>query len=334
MKLDDKVWQEGIKNGFWNANSKVLVACSGGVDSMVLLEIFYLWSQRNNIQVAAIHCNHQLRGNESDQDASAVEEWCNKKNIPIIVERLSVTQCKEQEGGNIEEIARQLRYQAIEIAAKDIDADVVVLGHHQDDQAETVLLHLFRGSGNFKGMKERRGIFLRPLLSFSKEEIYKFAQENEIPYWEDSTNKDTDFRRNWIRSELLPLLRENINLEVEAALGRWAKLTNDDIEFWDKYCQEWCNRFGRNEVSGFSIPLEAFNQLTIAEARRIIRTVLLLACDNLRGIELTHVESLVKLANRNIGNSLISLPGHWQGRVFQKRLYIESVIIEEENDRL
>lgn len=323
MKLDDKVWQEGIKKSFWQTGDKILVACSGGVDSMVLLEIFNLWSQRKKVQVFAIHCNHQLRGEESENDAKMVEEWCTGKNIPLKIERLPVIEYQRDRGGNLEEIARDLRYQAIQKVADEIQVDIVVLGHHQDDQAETVLLHLFRGSGYFKGMKEKRGDFIRPLLSFSKDEIYQFAKEQKIPYWEDSSNQDQDFRRNWIRAELLPLLEEKIQPEIKSVLGRWAILANDEEEFWQKYCQNWCQEFCQKEERGFSIPVNQFNQLTLGESRRIIRTILLMIRGNLRGIEFAHVESIISLARKNVGKSSTDISGDWCIRVFHSKLYIE-----------
>jgi tRNA(Ile)-lysidine synthetase, N-terminal domain len=326
MKLDDRVWQLGIQKGLWASDDRILVACSGGVDSMVLLEIFRLWAERGRISVEAIHCNHQLRGEESERDEKGVVKWCESHSIGLKVVRLPVLVAQETNGGNLEEIARKLRYEAIAAYGEEVRAAVIALGHHQNDQAETVLLHLLRGSGAFRGMKEKREKYIRPLLPFSKEEIYDFARERNLPFWEDSSNQNQEFRRNWIRRELLPLLKEKVNPEVEGALGRWASVAIEEEAFWEKYTEKWCAEHGDFSAGACSILLTELNFLTLAEKRRIFRRILFILRGNLKGIELSHVELLIRIEKNKIGGSRVKLPGGWQGRIFEKRLYIESTL--------
>lgn len=330
MKLDDRVWELGIKKKLWTPTDRILIACSGGVDSMVLLNIFHLWSLRRGIQIFAIHCDHQLRGEESKKDSQMVEEWCQKANIPLIIEKLPVLEVQDQSGGNLEEICRILRYQAIYKAAEKWKVNQIALAHHAGDQAETVLLHLLRGSGTFRGMEEKRGILIRPLLSFSKAEIIKFAEEENIPYREDSTNLDTHFRRNWVRSELLPLLKKKIQPEIESVLGRWAEITMEEEKFWQSFSKKWCEQFVEFNKSNCYFFLKEFNLLSLSEKRRIIRYILFSLRENLRGFEFFHVESIIELAEKGIGKSQLSLPHKMMGYIFEKKLYIETVKEKEE----
>lgn len=330
MRLDDRVWELGIKKNLWSPNDRILIACSGGVDSMVLLKIFHLWSLRRGLQIFAIHCDHQLRGEESTKDSKMVEEWCQKENVPLVIEKLPVLEVQDQSGGNLEEICRTLRYQAIYKVAEKLKVNQIALAHHAGDQAETVLLHLLRGSGAFRGMEEKRGELIRPLLSFSKVEIIEFAQEENIPYREDATNSDTHFRRNWVRSELLPLLKEEIQPEIETVLGRWAEITLEEERFWQSFSQKWCEQFVEFSESGCYFFLKEFNLLSLSEKRRVIRYILFSLRGNLRGFEFFHVESIIELAEKGIGKSQLSLPHKVKAHVFERKLYIETVKEKEE----
>lgn len=331
MKLDDRIWELGIKKSLWKSNDLILVACSGGVDSMALLEVFRLWRERGKIRLCAIHCNHQLRGEESERDEQGVRDWCTKQEIPLMVQTLPVLETQKMEKGNLEEVARILRYAAIREAYSRFSASAVALAHHRDDQAETALLHLFRGSGAVKGMKMKSGPFIRPFLYSSKNEIVQFAKNQNLPYWEDSTNENIHFRRNWIRRELLPLLRSNVNSEIELALARWVDISIEDEAFWESYIGHLFGEIVTINAKQAKISIPAFNLLALAEKRRILRkTLFLLQMQNLRGIEFQHVESLIDIAGKNIGKSQVSLPNHWRGRIFQGNLYIEQTT-EERN---
>lgn len=330
MKLDDRVWKLGIKKNLWSPNDRILIACSGGVDSMVLLKIFHLWSLRRGIQIFVIHCDHQLRAEESTKDAELVKEWCQKENIPLVVVKLPVLEVQGKVGGNLEEIARNLRYEAIYQAAEEISVDRIALAHHAGDQAETVLLHLLRGSGAFRGMEEQRGKMIRPLLSFSKEELIEFAQIEKLPYREDASNSDIDFRRNWVRVELLPLLKKEIQPEIENVLGRWAEIAMEEERFWQSFSKRWCDQFVIYNENQCGFCLKEFNLLSLSEKRRIIRYILFSLRGNLRGFEFSHVESIIELAEKGVGKSQISLPYKIKGHIFERKFYIETVKEKEE----
>ena len=321
MNFDDKVWENGIKKKLWAKNDLILVACSGGVDSMGLLEFFNLWQVRRRIKVMAVHCDHQIRGTESEKDAQNVKSYCEKKNIPIIIKNLGVLEYKANWGGNLEEIARNLRYKALKAVAHEHGAHRIALGHHLGDQAETVLLHLLRGSGGFRGMAEHEGILIRPFLSVMKKEIIKFVEMNRVPYWEDSSNQNCDFKRNWIRNQLLPLI-ETIEPEAQKTVSRWADIQESEEQFWQIHISNWLDEHSLKTKDGISIPIKSFQLLTLAEKRRVIRVILSNIKNSLRGIELSHVESVIGIAEKNVGNSQICLPAAISAKVLKGRLYL------------
>lgn len=321
MNFDDKVWENGIKQKLWQKNDLILVACSGGVDSMGLLEFFHLWQTRKRIKLIAVHCDHQIRGNESEQDAQNVKKYCEGKSIPIIVKKLGVLEYQVKFGGNLEEIARNLRYQALNEVAREYGVNRIALGHHLGDQAETVFIHLLRGSGTFRGMKEKEGILIRPFLSVTKSDIINFVERNKVPYWEDLSNQDCNFKRNWIRNQLIPMI-EMAEPAVQKTVSRWARIQESEEEFWEVHTSNWLKKHSLKSQDGISIPIKSFQLLTLAEKRRVIRVILSERKNSLRGIELSHVESVIGIAEKNNGNSQIGLPSAMIAKVFEGRLYL------------
>ena len=323
MALDDRVWKLGIEKKLWLPNQKILVACSGGVDSMSLLDIFRQWRDRGRIELAAVHCNHGLRGAESDRDALEVEEWCSKNNIPCFVRNLDVRESLARQKGNLEERARDLRYEALEQVRMQISADWIALGHHGGDQAETVLLHLFRGSGVFRGMREHQRKCIRPLLEVPKQEIISYAREKGLPYWEDYTNEEVDFRRNWIRQELLPLLAEKIQPNLEEVLGRWATIQWAEEDFWQNRSEAWIKEHVKEREGKWQFSVAAFDLLSLAEKRQILHRISTIFSDEDRGIAFKHVESLLRLIENKIGNSQVDLFDFWIGRIEKGQLIFQ-----------
>ncbi len=187
--------------------SAVLCAVSGGADSMCLLHFL---ASLEGITVTAAHFNHRLRGEESDADEDFVRDVCARWGIPLTVGRGDVGAFSEREGLSIEEGARILRYAFLEQAAQVEGCTVIATAHNADDNAETVLFNLIRGSGlkGLGGIPPCRGKLVRPLLTTSRTEILAYLEKNRILHREDSTNADETYARNKLRRQVLPLLKE------------------------------------------------------------------------------------------------------------------------------
>lgn len=197
-----------------------IVALSGGADSVALL----LLLDEMGYKVHALHCNFHLRGEESDRDERFCEDLCLKKNIPFHRIHFDTLMYAETHKMSVEMAARELRYRYFEQLRKDIGAEGICVAHHQDDTVETVLLNLVRGTGlrGLTGIQPRNGAILRPLLCVTRTEIEAYLATKQQDYVTDSTNLETDFVRNKIRLQVVPLLRQ-LNPAVSENIVRTAE---------------------------------------------------------------------------------------------------------------
>ncbi len=221
-------------------NGKTLLAVSGGVDSMVLLHLYFALK----LDFAVAHCNFQLRGTESDLDEKLVADFCIKNNIPFFVERFDTMQIVEARKLSIQIAARELRYNWFKQICIDQNYQFIATAHHLDDQAETFLINFTRGTGidGLVGIPEKNENIIRPLLSFSREDILKYAIENEMAWREDQSNASTKYLRNKMRHLVLPVLKEE-NAEFLKSfqntlnhLKQTQLLANDAVAFFEKEC--------------------------------------------------------------------------------------------------
>ena len=201
------------KNHMTDRGDSVLAAVSGGADSVCLLLLLHEMAAELGIKVFAFHMNHGIRGAEADRDERFVMELCERLNIPLTVAHEKVEEYAAERGLSGEEAGRILRYHHLGETAEKYQCAKIAVAHHEDDDAETVLLNLFRGSGlaGLSGIRPVRENIIRPLLCVSRKEIEGYLNEQELSWCEDSTNKENDYTRNKIRNELLPWVTENIN---------------------------------------------------------------------------------------------------------------------------
>ena len=190
----------------FNLQDKVLVALSGGADSVALLRILLSLGYT----CECVHCNFHLRGLESDRDENFVRQLCEKLNIPLQVTHFDTSSYAKEHHLSIEMAARELRYEWFEQIRKEIGASVIAVAHHRDDSVETFLLNLTRGAGinGLKGIPIKNGYIVRPLLSVSREGILDYLQAINQDYVTDSTNLEDEYMRNKIRLNILPLMKE------------------------------------------------------------------------------------------------------------------------------
>ena len=204
---------------------KVILALSGGIDSMVLADLLL----KTKVEFVAAHCNFHLRGNESDGDDWFVRKFAEKRGIQCFVKHFETEKYAANHGISIEMAARDLRYAWFEQLRQQLGYDKIAVAHHADDQAETFFINLLRGAGlnGLKGMKPQNGIIIRPLLWASREQIRKYAVENHIVWREDHTNVESVYLRNRIRNQLLPVFDE---LQPKARQGLYKSLEHLSAE--------------------------------------------------------------------------------------------------------
>ena len=244
---------------------KVVLALSGGIDSMVLAGLLL----KSKVEFVAAHCNFHLRGEESDGDEKFVRDYAERNGIQCFVKHFETEKYAAEQGISIEMAARDLRYAWFEELRQQLNYDKIAVAHHADDQAETFFINLLRGAGlnGLKGMKPQNGVIIRPLLWASREQIRKYAVENQILWREDHTNAESVYLRNKIRNQLLPVFDE---LQSEARQGLYKSLEHLAAEnelyrelLQEKLCQiiEYNGDIQRIPHSAFLIQHSSFQLL-------------------------------------------------------------------------
>ncbi|MFI5253669.1 MAG: tRNA lysidine(34) synthetase TilS [Bacteroidota bacterium] len=216
------------RNRLIERGDKLVLAISGGIDSMALLDLFQRLRHSYNLELVAAHCNHQLRGSESELDEQFVRERTKDYGLEIYVECVNTRGIAESQHRSIQETARDLRLKFFTEVRASLGYANIVTAHHTDDNAETILFNFFRGSGvhGLSGIPMRREDLkiIRPLLFATREQIAGYMLERNLPFREDSSNTKNIYTRNYIRHDLLPLIRENINPNITATINRSAEI--------------------------------------------------------------------------------------------------------------
>lgn len=277
---------------------RVLVAVSGGPDSVALLHV--LWTLRDDLDISLHvgHLNHSMRGRESDLDASYVREFATNLGLPCTVEKVDVPRIRESLRLSPEEAARMVRYDFLNRLTDDVGATRIALGHTADDQVETVLMNILRGAGvdGLSGMPAVRDRFIRPLIETRRSEIEAYLAEHRLCPRLDETNLFPTYTRNRIRLHLLPLLRLEYNPDIDHGILRLAELARADGAYLNMEAEEALQRLTTLSAPGeVSLDPAGLAALPVSIRRRVIRV----AVKALRGehtdIGFQHVEELLRL---------------------------------------
>ncbi len=296
----------------------LLVGVSGGPDSVCLLHILLQLKDRLGIELHVAHLNHLLRGAESDADADYVSQLAQRFGVPVVLERQNVRAYRARRRCSLEEAARGIRYAFFAEICQTIGAGTVAVGHTADDQVETVLMHLLRGSGlsGLRGMqpvslwRAENGFqlrVLRPLLETGREETEAYCADQGLePRW-DSSNRSPVHLRNRIRSELIPLL-QGYNPNIKAALLRIARSAQADHQFLQQELSQVWDSIAIEEQSGIALDNKGFSSLHPSLKRHLLRATLERVLGSLDDISSAHIENLMKAMAKPAGKRL-SLPG-------------------------
>ena len=287
----------------------VLCAVSGGLDSVTLLHFLHRLSQEEDFQLAAAHYNHCLRGEDSEEDARFVEQLCADWGIPCVAGDGDVAGYAQEHGMSIEEAARHCRYAFLEEAAAALGGACIATAHQAEDQAETVLMQLIRGSGSegLGGMSPRRDKLIRPFLTVSREEIEAYAAAHDIPHREDASNHDLHFTRNKIRHQLIPLLQE-INPAVVQAIGRAAAVRRSESDLLQSIAEAEMGEVVVDNEGAFAIR-EYFQRTDPALVPRMLGILLDKAGLGRKDITAQHFEAMTELVLYGADGAEVHLPG-------------------------
>jgi tRNA(Ile)-lysidine synthase len=299
-----------------SGGEKLLVAVSGGPDSVCLLHILVKLQRELKVKLHVAHLNHQLRGAESEADADYVSDLARQWGIPATIEGRDVTGYQARKHLSLEEAAREVRYSFLAQVAGSIGAARVAVGHTMDDHIETILMHLIRGTGT-RGLRGLQPItvwqsaphsltIVRPLLQISHQETEDYCQSYELKPRLDASNLSLSPLRNRIRQQLLPLLK-SYNPSVAEALLRTGHIASDDIDFLDKEIARLWDETVQQREKTIALDKEGFDRLPPALKRYLLRASAEKLLGSAKDIEMRHIEEMMSALTKPAGKRL-SLP--------------------------
>lgn len=306
MMLSEKVYAFIKEKNLIRENDRILVAFSGGTDSLALLMVLLELKERLKIEIGACHMNHRLRGKDADEDENFTREFCEKMNVPYYSASVDVKAFAAKEKLSLEAAGRQRRYAFFKEIMVNLNYDRCATAHHLDDQVETILMNIMRGSGlnGLTGMSPQRESFIKPLLFLKKEELSSYLKENNLEAREDDSNRDSFFRRNRVRNELVPYIRENFNEDFPETLWRMAELLSVDFSFLSETVEEYAKNFLVYEHGEKIIIKEEAFTLHLAISGRLIQKAITLIKGDLTDIEEIHIREIMALQRKETGKMI------------------------------
>lgn len=291
----------------------VLAGVSGGPDSVALLHLLNRLKEELKFSLFAAHLNHMFRGEEADSDARLVKNLAGQWQLPFLTERFDVPEYLKKSGLSPQQGAREVRYRFFEENAARLGANRVALGHHADDQAETVLMNLVRGAGiaGLSGIPPaREGVYIRPLLNARRKEIELYCHTVGIPYRLDCSNQKKVYLRNRVRLELIPLLEEKYNPAVVDSLNRLASIVRDEDEYLEGHARNALKDILISREEGkITLSIERMDHYPAAIKRRVIRAAYRELAGHGRPPAFEHVDRVLEMGLGGSYRGTIELPG-------------------------
>lgn len=288
----------------------ILAAVSGGVDSVVLLDVLHRLTSEIGFSLHVAHLNHQLRGSDADGDADSVAGAAADYGLACTIEEADIRKKAEEEKRSVEDAGRQARLEFLDKVRAEQGARCIALGHHRNDQAETVLMRLIRGSGSTGlGAMElaREQTWIRPLLTLSRPRIESYADDRSLKYRSDVTNHDPAHLRNRIRHQLIPYLESSYNPDIVPTLARSAELLRSEDEYLVLRSKEALQKaLLHRDKRKFILAEPVVSGYHISIRRRMLRTLLGNGFPGLRRVDFQSVQSLVTLLEQGSGSVQIS----------------------------
>ena len=315
--LITKVLETISKYSLIQNQDKIVIGVSGGPDSVCLLYALNELKDKFSLKIYVAHVNHMLR-EEAELETKYVEKICANLNIQCFIKRIDILEESKKGKIGTEEAGRVARYNFFEEVLQKVGANKIATAHNANDNAETVLMNIFRGTGvsGLKGIEPiRDGKFIRPIIECYRNEIENFCNENNLEPKIDKSNFENVYTRNKIRNIVLPYIKEEFNPNIVKSINRLSELVSNENDFLEKYCDDVLeNQLKITTISEmpseakncFVLDLKEFNKLDKVIKNRIVILSIQKVLGSVQGIEKIHVEDIVKLCERNIGNKYLT----------------------------
>lgn len=335
--MQSKVLETIQKYNLIQPNDKVVIGVSGGPDSMSLLYILNELKQKLNFEIVVAHINHMIR-KEADEETEYVKSWCERLNVKCYIKKINVIEKSDIEKIGTEEAGRKARYDFFEEVLNEVGANKIATAHNANDNAETVLMNIFRGSGTsgLKGIEPiRDGKYIRPIIECERQEIENYCEEKNLQPKIDKSNFENTYTRNKIRNIIIPQIKKEFNPNIIESLNKLSKLASQENEFLDKYVINLVERelkiyedIEGKKVDTFILDLKKFNQQERFIKSKVILYAIKEVMGTTQGIEKIHVDDIISLCQKNIGNKYLTPNKNTKVLVNKGKIYISKIARE------
>jgi tRNA(Ile)-lysidine synthase len=291
-------------------DDKVLVGVSGGADSIALLHVLHKFSRIQNYSLIVAHINHMSRGKDSDVDAGFVESVAEKLKLPFYLKKIDVGVERLKLKTSFQDAARIIRYQFFEETLQSLGGNRIALGHTADDQVETILINIIRGTGlkGLAGIPQVRNCIIRPFLEFYRKDLETYLKENDFSFREDSSNLDKKYLRNRIRHELIPYL-ETYNPGIKKCLQEMSGIVRVDDSLLSLATRDiFKQKFGNDNEKNIIWEIEDFQSYPIALRQRLAREIFCHITGDMHAITSHHVQQIINLFNSPKAGKVLNIP--------------------------
>jgi len=347
--LQQKVLTTIQKYNLIQKKDKIVIGVSGGPDSMCLLNCLFCLKEKLAIEIVVAHVNHMLRL-EAEEETKYVQEFCQKIQVPCFIKYANITKMSQEQKLGTEEMGRKVRYEFFEEIAKKTGSNKIATAHNSNDNAETVLMNLLRGSGisGLKGieiklirnrLQEQNGElkakvhnleYIRPILECERIEIENYCKEKELDPKMDKTNLEDIYTRNKVRNQLIPYLQKEFNPNIIQGLNRLSELAGEEEEYFKEIVSQTYEtiKMGENEKE-IVLDLQKFNNLPKVIKSKVLLYTINNVIGTTQGIGKVHIDDMLKLCDKNIGNKYL-IPNKKirifvnKGKIFLEKIFIST----------
>ena len=292
-----------------NANDKIVLGVSGGPDSLFMLHILNKLKEDLQFKIVVAHVNHMIR-KEAGEEEIFVKEFCKKINVEFHSKRIEVEKYANNNKMGLEEAGRKIRYEFFDEIAKVTNANKIAIAHNKNDKVETIIMNLLRGSGvtGLQGIQPiKDDKIIRPIIEIERKDIEKYCKENNLEPRIDISNFDNTYTRNKIRNVVIPYIKEEFNPNFIETITRLSEVITEENKFLNNVTEQKYRSIlikrGENEIV---LDLKKFNSEEIVIKNRLILHAILQLNGNTQGIEKIHIQDIIKLCRKNIGNKFLT----------------------------
>ena len=312
--MEEEILKVIRKYNLIEKGDRLVLGVSGGPDSMCMLDILNKIKNNSDIDmefsIVVAHVNHMIR-EEADSDEQYVKEYCKKNNIDFYSKSIDVQKIGNNMKIGTEEAGRKVRYEFFDEILELTNSNKIAIAHNKNDKIETIFMNLFRGSGilGLKGIEVKNGKYIRPLIECERDKIEKYCVENNLNPRIDKTNFDNTYTRNKIRNVVIPYIKKEFNPNIINTIDRLSELVSEEETYIDNHVEETYSKLVIKEDllnKNIILDLKQFNcQEKVIKSRLVLYTIARLF-GSTKGIEKIHIDDIVKMCSKNIGNKYLT----------------------------